>query len=85
MYRRSGQARKAVEKFDKAVAVDPNHETARFNKGIVLMHDLGDRDGAVRAWEELLEINPLAMAGNNQSIDQMVKHYKEGHDKNTSN
>jgi len=83
-YRRSGQPRKAIEKFDKAVAVDPKHETARFNKGIVLMHDLGDRDGAIRTWEDLLEINPLAMAGNNQSVDQMVKHYKEGHDKNTS-
>jgi cytochrome c-type biogenesis protein CcmH/NrfG len=85
MYRRSGQPRRAIEKFDKAVAVDPKHETARFNKGIVLMHDLGDRDGAIRAWDDLLEINPLAMAGNKQSVDQMVKHYKEGHDKNTSN
>ncbi|MGD9138729.1 MAG: tetratricopeptide repeat protein [Desulfobacterales bacterium] len=85
MYRRSGQPRNAIKKFDSAVAVDPKHETARFNKGIVLMHDLGDRDGAIRAWEDLLEINPLAMAGNNQSLDQLVKHYKEGHDKNSSN
>ena len=85
MYRRSGQPRNAIEKFDRAVAVDPKHETARFNKGIVLMHDWGDRDGAIRAWEDLLEINPLAMAGNNQSLDQLVKHYKEGHDKKSSN
>jgi cytochrome c-type biogenesis protein CcmH/NrfG len=85
MYRRSEQPHKAIEKFNKAVAIDPKHETARFNKGIVLMHDLDDRDGAIRAWEDLLEINPLAMAGNNQSLDQMVKHYKEGHDKNMSN
>ena len=85
MYRRSGQFRKAIEKFDKAVAVDPNHQNARLNKGIVLMHDLSDSDGAIRAWEDLLEINPFAMVGNNQSVDQMLKHYKEGHDKNTSN
>ena len=85
MYRRSGQFRKAIEKFDKAVAVDPNHQNARLNKGIVLMHDLSDSDGAIRAWEDLLEINPFAMIGNNQSVDQMLKHYKEGHDKNTSN
>lgn len=85
MYRRSGQPHKAIENFDKAVAVDPKHETTRFNKGIVLMHDLKDQNGAIRAWEELLEINPLAMAGNNRSVDQLVKHYKEGHDKNTSN
>ena len=85
MYRRKGQPRTAIEKFNRAIAVDPRHETARFNKGIVLMHDLGDRDGAIRAWEDLLEINPLAMAGNKQSVDQIVKHYKEGHDKNMSN
>ena len=81
MYRRNGQPREAIVKFDKAISVNPKHETARFNKGIVLMHDLGDRDGAISAWEDLLEINPIAMAGNNQSVDQMVKHYKEGHDR----
>jgi peroxiredoxin len=47
MYRRSGQPRKAIENFNKAIAVNPKHETAQFNKGIVLMHDLGDRDGAI--------------------------------------
>ncbi len=85
MYRRIGKFRKAIEKFDQAIAVDPRHQNARLNKGIVLMHDLSDRDGAFQAWEDLLEINPFAMAGNNQSVDQMLKHYKEGHDKNTSN
>jgi len=85
MYRRSRQPRKALEKFDKAITVDPKHENSRINKGIVLMNDLGDRDGAVQAWEELLEINPVVMFNNNQSLDQIVEHYKEGHDKNTSN
>ena len=84
MYRRSGQPKEAIKKFDMAIAINPNHETARFNKGIVLMHDLGDREGAIQAWEDLLEINPVAMAGNNQSVDQMVKHYKDGHDRKTS-
>lgn len=85
MYRRSGQPHKAIEKFDKAVAVDSRHETARLNKGIVLLHDLGDREGAIHTWEELLEINPLAMASNEQSVDQLVKHYREGHDQKASN
>jgi hypothetical protein len=46
------------------------------------MHDLKDREGAIKAWENLLEINPVAMAGEVQSVDQMIKHYQEGHDKN---
>ncbi|MBW2042251.1 MAG: tetratricopeptide repeat protein [Deltaproteobacteria bacterium] len=81
MYRRNGQPRKAIEKFDEAIAADPKHETARLNKGIVLMHDLKDRQSAIKTWEKLLEINPLAMANEDQSLDQLIKHYKEGHDK----
>ncbi|MGV7224550.1 MAG: tetratricopeptide repeat protein [Nitrospinales bacterium] len=81
MYRRNGQPQKAIEKFDEAIAVNPKHEMSRLNKGIVLMHDLGDREGAIESWEELLEINPVAMAGKDQSVDQLVTHYKEGHDK----
>lgn len=84
MYRRSARPRKAIEYFDKAIAVDPRHENARLNKGLVLIYDLKDRNGAIRTWEELLEINPLAMAGNDQSVDQLLKHYKE-HVTNTSN
>ncbi len=84
MYRRNRQPRKALEIFDKAITVDPKHENARINKGIVLMNDLDDRDGAVLTWEELLEINPVAMFNGNQRLDQIVAHYKEGHDENTS-
>jgi cytochrome c-type biogenesis protein CcmH/NrfG len=85
IYRRSGQPQKAIESFDQAVVIDPKHETARFNKGIVLMHDLKDQNGAIKAWEELLEINPLAMVGDNQSVDQLIKHYKEGHENKKTN
>jgi len=84
MYRRNGQPKKAVAAFDQAIAVNPKHETARLNKGIVLLHDLKDRERALKAWEELLEINPLAIAGKDQRVDQLVKHYKE-HVKDTSN
>lgn len=84
LYRRTAQPEKAIKFFDKAITVDPKHEMSRFNKGIVLLHDLNDRDGAIRVWEELLEINPLAMASRDQSVDQLVKHYKE-HVKDTSN
>jgi cytochrome c-type biogenesis protein CcmH/NrfG len=82
MFRRSGKPSIAIEKFDQAIAVDPKHEASRFNKGIVLLHDIGDRDNALKTWEELLDINPLVMIDENQSLDQMVKHYTEGHDKN---
>lgn len=77
MYRRSGQPAEAVKTFDRAIKVDPKHETARFNKGIVLMHDLNDIEGAIKAWEELVALNPVALAPNGQSVDQILQTLKE--------
>lgn len=77
MYRRNGDPEKAVELFDRVTQLDPQQENARFNKGIVLLHDLKDKDGAVAAWEELLEINPVAMAPNGQSVDELIQEYKQ--------
>ena len=77
MYRRSGNPQEAIKAFDKAVEVDPKHETSRFNKGIVLMHDLNDIPGAIKAWEGLLQVNPVAVAPNGQSVDQLVMSLKQ--------
>ena len=76
MYRRSGDPQKAIEMFDRAITLDPQQQNARFNKGIVLLHDLKDKAGAVAAWEGLLEINPVAMAPNGQSVDALIQQYK---------
>lgn len=73
MYRRSGKPAEAIKAFDKAIAVDPRHEVSRFNKGIVLMHDLNDLAGAVRAWEELAAVNPAAKSPNGQLVSELVK------------
>jgi cytochrome c-type biogenesis protein CcmH/NrfG len=77
MYRRFKKPEKAIASFDRAVAIDPRHEVSRFNKGIVLMHDLSDPEGAVRVWEELLAVNPVAMAPNGQSVDELVSHFRD--------
>ena len=50
---------------------------SRFNKGIVLMHDLNDIKGAIKAWEDLLQINPVAVAPNGMSVDQLVQSMKQ--------
>jgi cytochrome c-type biogenesis protein CcmH/NrfG len=77
MYRRSGQPEEAIKAFDQAIAVDPRHEVSRMNKGIVLLHDLKDINGAIQAWEGLLEVNPIAMAPNGISIDEMIVQLKK--------
>jgi len=77
MYRRNGQPKKAVEAFDKAIKIDPKHEVSRFNKGIVLLHDLSDKEGALRAWEELIAVNPAAMTPSGQPLKDLLKRFKE--------
>ena len=77
MYRRSDRPKDAVAAFDRAIAADPKHETARYNKGIVLLHDLKDHGGAIKAWEGLVGINPLALTPSGQSVDEMVTRIKQ--------
>jgi len=73
MYRRNGQPLQALDAFEKAIEMDPRLEQARFNKGIVLKYDLNDREGAIKAWEELLKINPNATLANGQPISEAIK------------
>ncbi len=77
IYRKTGQFEKAIDCFDKATDIDPKHEISRYNKGVVLMHDLNDLKGAISSWEGLLEINPLAMGTNGLSIEEMLKKFKQ--------
>lgn len=77
MYRRNNQPQEAIKAFDEAIQVDPKHEIARFNKGIVLLHDLNDPEKGIQAWEDLMKINPLAMAPNGKSVDELVAIYKK--------
>lgn len=73
MYRRNRQPQEAIKRFDMAIQADPNHEQSRFNKGVVLNYDLNDKEGAKKAWKELLEINPKAKLPNGQPLIEAIK------------
>lgn len=73
MYRRNENPAEAISSFDKAIALNPQHEQARFNKGIVLLHDLGDRDAAMQTWQELIQINPNFRTPTGQTIKELVE------------
>ena len=72
MYRRTGKPKKAIESFERALSINASHEVAMFNKGVVMMHDLNDRAGAIASWEALVKVNPNAKAPNGQLIRKMV-------------
>lgn len=76
MYRKVGKFDEAMKTFDRAIQVDPRAQAARFNKGIVLMHDLNDAESAIKEWEELVKIHPNAMAANGQSVASLIAKMK---------
>jgi len=76
MYRRSGQPAEAIKAFNKAIEVEPLHNISRFNKGIVLMHDLNDQEGAIKAWEELVTLNPSAKTPTGELVKDMLDKFK---------
>lgn len=77
MYRQNKQPVEAVAAFDKAIEIEPRSEESHFRKGVVLMQDLNDPEGGIKAWEELLEVNPSATLGNGQSLGEMVERLKK--------
>ena len=58
MYRALGEFDRAIEEFKKAAQSDPKHVNSRYNIGIVLLHDKGDIQGAIKAWEDYLKVDP---------------------------
>lgn len=73
MHRALGEYQKALDSFARAIAVDPRHETARMNTGVVLFHDLGDKAGAIKAWQELVRINPQAVNAEGRPVADMLR------------
>ncbi|HEX9850834.1 tetratricopeptide repeat protein [Candidatus Deferrimicrobium sp.] len=57
-YRRSGNPGQAVEELKKAISISPRHAQSRRNLGIILIHDMHDVEGGIKAWEALLENVP---------------------------
>ncbi|WP_161629803.1 tetratricopeptide repeat protein [Desulfogranum japonicum] len=79
MYRRNGQPQKAIETFDAVIAMDSNHQQARFNKGVVLLSDMHNKEAALETWKELLAINPLAATPSGEMLSDLVDRMeKEG-------
>ncbi len=56
--RRTGHPDQAAEELKKVISTDPRHAQARYNLGVILIHDKGDIEGGIRAWEGLLENIP---------------------------
>jgi tetratricopeptide (TPR) repeat protein len=77
MYRRNGQPQEALSSFEKAMAADPRHQQSRFNKGVVLMQDLGRAEEATQVWQELTVINPDFQMPSGQRLTDVLEGMKK--------
>lgn len=76
MYRRNSEPEKAIESFDKAIELDATNMQAQFNVGIVLFHDLNDKNAAIEAWEKVASIQPDYQVSTGQNILQLIENLK---------
>lgn len=58
MFRRLGWYDKAVENFEQANKIQPQHTQSLYNLGLVYLQDLNNVDKAAEAWERFLKVNP---------------------------
>lgn len=58
MYRRLGWFDKAINNFEQANRLDPNHQQSLYNLGIVYRYDLQDFPKAIKVWEKFQALNP---------------------------
>lgn len=76
MHRRAGQPEQAIEAFDQAISLDPQHEQSRYNKGVVLLHDLNKPAESQKVWEELLRMNPNFRTPNGRPLKELIEGLK---------
>jgi tetratricopeptide (TPR) repeat protein len=57
-YYYSNQPDKALEQFDRSLKIDPKHAKTLLNVGIVRAFGEQDLDGAVKAWQQVLDVAP---------------------------
>lgn len=76
MYRRSRQEVKAIDAFDQAIHLDPDHEQSRYNKGVVLLYDMKDKEAARSVWMDLYTINPMFKTPSGKSLQDLIEETK---------
>ena len=82
-YYYTGQIERSVETFEKSLTVDPTHQRALLSLGIVKAFGLQDLDGAMVAWEKVIEIEPDSAEGQaaQDSLDRIrATHESSGAD-----
>jgi len=72
MYHQDNQHHRAIELFDQVLQTKPEHEQARFNKGVVLLTGLDDPKATLAEWKILITHNPMATAPSGKLVADLI-------------
>jgi cytochrome c-type biogenesis protein CcmH/NrfG len=57
-YHFAGARDKALDAWQRALKIDPNHADSLVNIGLVKWREQGDATAAIAAWRQMLKCNP---------------------------
>ncbi len=62
-YYYANQPDRALAQFDRSLAIDPTHAKTLLNIGIVRAYGKDDLEGAVKAWQRVVDLAPDSPEG----------------------
>jgi cytochrome c-type biogenesis protein CcmH/NrfG len=74
-YYYTGDSDRALQEFDTALKYDPKHAQTMFNIGMVKWQGKMDANGALAAWQRLLETNPNY--SDRAKVEQLIAQVKQ--------
>ena len=81
MYHQDNQHQEAINLFDRVLAINAEHEQARFNKGVVLLTGLNDRKAAIAEWKILVKYHPMAAAPSGKMVGDLIDQLEQAKEK----
>jgi len=73
MFRQNGEITRALENFEKALAIDPRNLESLYNMGFVYAFDVKRIDTALEYWKRYLELDHVSETA--QQVESFVKRY----------
>jgi tetratricopeptide (TPR) repeat protein len=81
-YYYTNQPDRAITQFDHSLSVDPKHVKTWLNMGIVRAFGKQDLEGATKAWEQVVAIDPNSQEG--QAAKKGLEGLRNAHPPGTS-
>lgn len=77
MYRAEKNYTKALEVYDQVLAIDSQHKNARFNRGVVLIFDMGMKEEGIKTWKVLIHQDPEVKTPDGRLLSDFINELEQ--------